>query len=258
MMSADMAAMSVDAIVLAGRRNEGTFAGVSAATNEALLEIGQRRMLDFVLDAVTGAQRVDRVLVVTTPEVEELLPAGVAYAKATDDVIDNVVLGVQALGGTNPVLVVTSDIPFITAAILDDFVSECLTTVADIYYPAIPRQAAEQRFPGVQRTYAKLRDGTFTGGNIFMVTPKMVRESAARVKAFVDARKSPAKLASLLGPGFVLGLLLGNLSTAQLEAKVSSMFGVKAKVVITKHPEIGVDVDKLSDLELARRVLADE
>jgi len=245
----------VDAIVLAGRRNEGTFSEVSSVSNEALLEIGQRSMLDYVLAALAGAERVGRVLVVTTPEVEELLPPGAGYAEATDDVIDNVVLGTNALGGTRPVLVVTSDIPLITPEIIDDFVAECLLSPADIHYPVIPKVAAESRFPGVERTYAKLRDGTFTGGNVFMVTPMMVNESAARVKAFVDARKSPAKMAGLLGPGFVLGLLLGSLSIAQLEAKVSAMFGVAGKVVITRHPEIGVDVDKLSDLELVRQVL---
>jgi GTP:adenosylcobinamide-phosphate guanylyltransferase len=248
-------AQRVDAVVLAGRLNEGTFREVSQATNEALLEMGGRRMLDFVLDALRGAGRVGRVLAVATPDVRPHLPVDVAYLEAGGEVIDNVVRGVTAFGGDRPVLIATSDIPFITPAIVDDFVGQCLATPADLYYPAIPRVDAEARFPGVERTYAKLRDGTFTGGNMFVVTPRLVRESAGRVRAFVDARKSPAKMASMIGPGFVIGLLMGTLSIAQLEAKVGAMFGARGKVIITRHAEIGVDVDKLSDLELARRVL---
>lgn len=254
-MSQGSRATQVDAVVLAGRLNQGVFREISRATNEALIEVGERRMLDFVLEALTGAARVGRVVVVTTPEVRPHLPAAVGYVEAGEDMIDNVVRGVEALAGEAPVLVATSDIPLITGPIVDSFVDQCLETPADLYYPAISKADAESRFPGVERTYAKLRDGTFTGGNMFLVAPRLARGSAAKVKALVEARKSPAKMAAALGPGFLIGLLSGSLSIAQLEAKVGAMFGIRGKVVITRDPEIGVDVDKLSDLVLVRRVL---
>jgi phosphoenolpyruvate carboxylase len=101
-----------------------------------------------------------------------------------------------------------------------------------------------------------LREGTFTGGNLFLVTPRVVRTKGDQVRAFVAARKSPAKMAGLIGPAFAVKLALGKLSAHELEVKISAMFGLRGAVIFTDDAEIGVDVDKLSDLELARRVLA--
>lgn len=248
--------LTVNAVVLAGRSNEGVFKEVSQASNEALIMIGDRTMLDYVLAALASASSVDRVAVVGTSEVKDRLPEGVDYVPAAGDVIDNVVRGAQHLGDDRPLLVVTSDIPFITGEIVDRFVAQCAAKPADLYYPAIPKQAAEEKYPGVHRTYAKLAEGTFTGGNIFLVAPDVVREHSGKVKAFVEARKSPAKMAAIIGPAFAIKLALGMLSARELEVKISKMFGMRGAVIVTNDAEIGVDVDKLSDLELAQRVLA--
>ena len=248
--------VSYAAVVLAGRRNDGVFAAVSQAANEALIEIGDRTMLEYVLAALTAAETVGRVVVVGTAEVAAVLPPGVEFVAERGDMIANVVAGVEYLATDEQVVIATSDIPFITPAIVDDFLRQCAARPADLYYPAIPRAAAEAAFPGVQRTYAKLREGTFTGGNMFVVNARLVPAMADRIREFVAARKSPAKMAGLIGPMFAVKLAMGTLSAAELERKVSAMFGVRGVVMITGHSEIGVDVDKLSDLELARRVLA--
>jgi len=251
----ELAEGKVNAIILAGRANDGVFAAVDRATNEALIEINGRTMLDFVVGAATSAASIARCVIVGTPEVATGLPPGVEFAPAGDDVIANVERGTAHLGGELPVLVITSDVPFITGPIIDRLVAQCLAKPADLYYPAIPREAAEAKFPGVERTYVKLREGTFTGGNLFLVSPRVVRTKGDQVRAFVAARKSPAKMAGLIGPTFVVKLALGRLSARELEVKISAMFGVRGAVVFTDDAEIGVDVDKLSDLELARRVL---
>jgi len=246
----------VNALVLAGRANEGVFREVSNASNEALIDIGGRPMVAYVLQAAQEATTVGRALVVGREDVRPYLPEGVDLIQGGPDVIDNAVLGVRALGSESPVLVLTSDIPLITGPVIDTFVRQCLAKPADLHYPAISREVNERRFPGVKRTYAKLSEGTYTGGNVFLLNPKLVPELAERAKAFVAARKSPAKLAGLLGPAFLVKLLLGSLSMAELESKVSRMFGIRGAVIVSQSPEIGVDVDKLSDLEIVRKVLA--
>lgn len=246
----------VNAVVLAGRRNEGVFREVSEVANEALLPIAGRPMLSYVLDAVCGAQQVGRVVVVGTPEIEPVLPEGVALVEAGDELIANVERGIAALEQSVPVAIVTSDIPLVTPAIIDGFVAECGRRPADLHYPAIAKELVEAAFPGVKRTYAKLREGTYTGGNIFLVHPRIVAATIGKLKSFVDARKSPAKMAGLLGPGFVVKMAMGALSAYEVEVKVGRMFGIRGVVVFTEYPEIGVDVDKLSDLELVGRVLA--
>ncbi|MDP2873589.1 MAG: NTP transferase domain-containing protein [Bacillota bacterium] len=247
---------AVSAVVLAGRANEGVFRELSDAPNEALIDIAGRPMLAYVLDALTGSKSVRKVVVVGTPDVDAHLPDGIDLLRAGDDVIANASLGLAAVDQHQPALIVTSDIPLITPEVIDGFVRQCLTRPAELYYPAIPRGDAEGRFPNVKRTYAKLREGTYTGGNVFMIDPRVASKLASRAREFVAARKSPAKMAGLLGPMFLAKLLLGALSVRELEVKVSRMFGVKGVVVITHSVEIGVDVDKVSDLELVRQALA--
>ena len=67
------------------------------------------------------------------------------------------------------------------------------------------------------------------------------------------ARKNPVKLAALLGIGFLFGLVTGRLRIAQLEARASQLVGGRVSAVISTYPELGFDVDKLEDLNLARR-----
>ena len=72
-------------------------------------------------------------------------------------------------------------------------------------------------------------------------------------------RKNPVKMLLTFGlPGivFVLRLALGLLSVQELEQRLSNILHIKGAAIYCTHPEIGTDVDKDSDLELARRVLA--
>jgi GTP:adenosylcobinamide-phosphate guanylyltransferase len=247
---------AVSAVVLAGRANHGVFRELSDAPNEALIDVAGRPMLAYVLDALTGARTVNTIVVVGTPEVAPHLPEGVKLVVAGDDVIENALSGLAAIDQRHLSLIVTSDIPLITAQVVDDFVEQCASKPAEMHYPAISQGDAERRFPGVRRTYAKLREGTFTGGNVFMIDPRVAPKVAARAREFVAARKSPAKMALMLGPLFLAKLLLRQLSVRELERKVSSLLGVQGAVVITGLVEIGVDVDKVSDLELVRQALA--
>ena len=68
-------------------------------------------------------------------------------------------------------------------------------------------------------------------------------------------RKKPWKLAQLLGFSFMLKFFMQRLSLAELEKRVSQLLGVKGVAIISPYPEIGTDVDKPSDFELAERVI---
>jgi len=71
----------------------------------------------------------------------------------------------------------------------------------------------------------------------------------------VTFRKKPWKLAKILGLSFVVKLFLKQLSLAELEKRASQLLGVRGVAIISPYPEIGTDVDKPSDLELAERIM---
>ena len=52
-------------------------------------------------------------------------------------------------------------------------------------------------------------------------------------------------------------ILLGQLTIAEAERRVSQLVGARGSAVITSYAEIGVDVDKPADLELAEELVCE-
>jgi len=120
----------------------------------------------------------------------------------------------------------------------------------------VARDVIEEKFPGVKRTYIKLADATVTGGNVFMVDAPVVRKNRGIIEKALDMRKNPLALGSLLGLPIILKYLFGRLSIADVEKRAWDKLALVGRGVIVPYAEIGVDVDKPSDLELALQMLA--
>ena len=124
-----------------------------------------------------------------------------------------------------------------------------------LYYPIIPKDACLSAYPDAQRTYGKLRDGVFTGGNMMLMAKEIIPGGQQKAREIFARRKSPLKLCNWLGWGFLLKLLCHRLTVADAETRTSALLEMRCKAIITRHACIGMDIDKPSDLELARRTL---
>ena len=239
--------MNVDAIVLAGGKNDAEMIAATGVENRALVELAAgRTMLDFVVAALSSAQTVGRIFIV-----------GDVPVRADTDRGADPLVGGRAL-------LVTSDIPFITADAVDDFVVRAARRPADLCYPIVPMADYDTQFAGMKRTTLKLAEGRFTGGNIMLCDPVRIlanRETMARSYA---ARKDVLALGRMLGWGFVARIILSQtiapafLDVAKVEIAVGRVLGPggTAAAIITRHPSLGTDVDKPEDVEFARRRLA--
>jgi hypothetical protein len=124
----------------------------------------------------------------------------------------------------------------------------------DLYYPIISKSEVEKKYSSTRRTYVGLKDGVFTGGNLFLLNPDVYKKCVENGQKIIQLRKSPLGLCRLLGIGFVVKFLLRSLTLAEAERKVSQLLGmIDGVVVVSKYPEVGVDVDKPGDLELAKK-----
>lgn len=248
----------IDCVLLAGSPNNGSLQDVSAAPYEATIPIGGKPMFKLVLDALLESAKLGQIVVVGPPELEQYLDdSRTRLVAMKHDLMDNVAEGFNALGMPDkPVLVATSDIPLLTSEALDDFLERCGKMDADIYYPVVSEQAVNRFFPGVKRTYVRLKDGRFTGGNVTLFRPSAFARCRAKGEEFSRFRKKPLKLAMLVGGGFLVRFLLGAVSLADAERKVTSLFGIRGRVVVSEHPEIAVDVDKPSDYQLVKKILS--
>ena len=248
------------AIVLAGGIDD-QFALRHGYKNKAFLPINDLPMISYVVDALSKCSHIQKIVVVGP--LEELTrlswDENVLLLPECGDAIDNVLTATAELPQDSKILVCTSDIPMITVEALNALFEAVEARDADIYYPIIERENCEDRFPGVKRTYAKLKDGSYTGGNVFIFKPATMLHLAPLFKKLVADRKNPVKMALAFGlPGvsFVARLALGKLTVAELEHGISKLLDIKGVAIFCSYPEVGTDVDKESDLELVRRVLA--
>ena len=122
-------------------------------------------------------------------------------------------------------------------------------------YPIIPQASILGTWPGVQRTYFRFAEGVFTGGNLFLVRPQVASVLRTRAERLLQHRKSPIRLAGDIGYGTLLKFLVGRLPIAQVEARAGELLGIRGRALVFSHPEVGVDVDKPSDLKLVQELM---
>jgi GTP:adenosylcobinamide-phosphate guanylyltransferase len=246
----------IDAVIMAGAP-AGELNPEDQAISRAMIELGGKTMIQWVIDALRGSESVGRVVAVgsvAADGLDEVIVPG-------DSLVGNLKLGLEAVGSAESVLVVSCDIPMLTTEALDDFISRAIPMNADMAYPIIPRTFCERRHAELKRTYLKTGDGTFTGGNLMLVKPAFFQRNWSAIEDAYAARKQIGKLARNIGLGVLLRVIVGQalpfvLRISALESAVSRMLGGKVAAVVSAYPEIGEDVDKPSDLAAVRRILA--
>ncbi len=248
--------MQVDAIVLAGAKNDGKLLEISACEFEALIPINEQPMINYVVTALQETTAVRRIVVVGHAEIRDYIPKDVIWLECGRSLSENIKIGIDYLQAVHPVLIITSDIPMINKTAIEDFINRCSGQPGDLYYPIIAKEINDQVYPGVKRTYVRLRDGIYTGGNMVLMAPNLITDCYAMIQRVIQLRKQPVKITRLLGFIFLVKLALRRLTVAEIEERIIHLFGIQALAVISPYPEIGTDVDKPSDWELASRILS--
>lgn len=252
----------MDAIVTAGgtpRIKEPLYPQTQGGY-KAMLNILDRPMIQWVLDALDGASGVERVVVVGLPPAADLKSHKLAAViEDHGDMLANNRAGAEYLAaGSGPdarVLTVASDIPTITAQMVDWMVEQVQASDHDFYYQVVERKVMETRFSGSRRTYTSFKDVEVCGGDLNAYRLGLVTEPNALWNKLIDARKSPLRQASLLGYDTLLMVALRQLTLQEAERVVSSRLGIRGRVILSPYAEMGMDVDKPFQLDLVRAEL---
>lgn len=235
----------MQAILLAGGKQNGEY--------KALQQLGEKTMLDYVLAALQKTKQIDRIILVgDRPRMARWQSGSVVVADGAENLIDSFLTGVQLLTQWDTFLVVTADIPLLTEAALQDFLQACSHDY-EVHYPIVSQQSIEAKFGKVERTYVRLKDGFFTGGNVLAIHPAALEKCLPLAAAMTKVRKSPFKLAKLLGWRILWQLLIGRLSPQTVCSRLHELTGVRAHCVRSAYAEIGMDVDKPADEAAMRK-----
>ncbi|MFN2321775.1 MAG: NTP transferase domain-containing protein [Trueperaceae bacterium] len=231
------------AVVLAGGDRDDRLARTVGAASKALVPLRDVPMGAYVATALRASGIVDDVVWVGPTDarvrrlVDVALPAG-------NRLVDSLTLGLGAAMGRDPsarYLIVTADVPWWDAAGVRAFVRGA--PEADLVYPAVAEATARARFPDQKRTFARLADGRFTGGNAVLLTPRAVPALLPFVELAYEARKRPFALARHVGWGMLFSVATGRARLSAIEARVGALLGLDARVFVSDDAAIAADVD---------------
>lgn len=120
--------MIMHAVVMAGGIGSRFFTGRWGG-EKPMIELCERPLIAYVIDALKQSRSIDRIFVVTSPSVPqtreylekrgdvEVIPApGIGY-------VGDMVYGIKAADIREPVLVIMSDLPLVTSEMIDKIIS---------------------------------------------------------------------------------------------------------------------------------------
>lgn len=227
--------------------------GVTDATERALIEIEGQTMLDRVLDSLRAVPPITRIICVATPDALASLGSDITGIPAGDKMTLNLMAGARE-AKSDRILIVTGDVPLVTGRTWMQFLDGAAVNLLDAAYPIVRKEDVEAQFPGGTRTYGQLKDGTFTGGNAFLLPRDRLEALEDLIDKAFSARKNPFALARMLGGRFIFRALTKKLTIGEVEEKISRLLGCHGGAVIVPDASIAFDVDKPTDLEKAREI----
>lgn len=226
----------------------------SGVLPKALLTVGERTLLETVLDAIRATGRVERVVVVGAAELQRWLSSpSETLLPEQGEAHENLLAGLQALAGYPRVLYLTSDLPFVTAESIRRFLDDC-PTEAQLCYAVARREPFEARFPRSPSTYARLKDGEWVAGCALLIAPPALLERAEWVRRVAQRRKSLWQLAMLAGGRILWKFVTRQLTVADVEHRAEQLLGVRCRAVECA-PELAYDIDTPEEYAYARRLV---
>ncbi|HJR80123.1 MAG TPA: nucleotidyltransferase family protein [Anaerolineales bacterium] len=249
----------MDAIVTAGGipQPEDPLYMYSNGNAKALIDVAGKPMVQWVLDALGSAKKVNNVIVIgLSPKSGVTCKKPLHFVSNQGRMLANIVTGINKALELNKrnkyVLVVSSDIPTIKPEMVDWLIETCMQTKDDLYYGVCPKDVMESRFPGSKRTYTHLKDMDVCGADMNITHVRMATEHLDMWEQLIGSRKSPLKSASIIGFGTLFALFTRRLTLEDAVTRVCNRIGIKGRAIIWPHAEPCMDVDKPHQLELLR------
>lgn len=252
----------MNAIVMAGgmtQKDEPLYE-ISRGGYKSMLPVGEKPMVQWVVDALNASSSVENIFVIGLPPANPLESSKPLHMLADQgDMVANIQEGARQIHALYPeetyALAVSSDIPLIIPEMVDWVANQVIDNPADLYYNVIERKVMEERFPTSRRTYVKLKGVELCGGDLNAIRIGLALEDNPFWQRLVEARKSPLRQAALVGYDTLFMLLLNRLSLKEAETTFGRKLGITVRALMCPYAEIGMDVDKPFQLEIAEEAL---
>jgi GTP:adenosylcobinamide-phosphate guanylyltransferase len=240
----------MNAVVLAGGPSDAVSATAAAVPNKAFVEIGGVALVRRVIDVLRGTREITRIIVVAPPSTHASPVLAGADERRPDGarMVDSLTAGLAGLPPDALVLIAASDLPVLSVS---EFLAAAQTRNLDLAYSIVSQRDHLDTYPGVPHTWAKMAEGRFCGGGLVALKPRVLPALRGILDDLGAARKSPLRLASLLGWDIMPRFALGSLTIAAAERRATAILNAPAGAIASSYPELAVNVDRASDVALA-------
>lgn len=229
--------MTFDSVILAGGRPDPILRKEHGIDFVWQAEHKGKSMLDIVRTALSG---VHEALVVGGPAgLSRRIEGGETFLQSFEK-------GLRA-AEEEWVMMASADLPFLTKAGVDQFLSLCDKSAA-VNYSICRVQLATEKYPGLKRTSLRLREGEFTGGNVFLLHRQTVLQALPKIQSLYDSRKNVLKLAGAIGPGVLLTMIGTKIAPTMVRLKhfetaIAKVLGASVRAVECLDPSLVTDID---------------
>jgi len=252
--------MKIDFLILAGGDTPEWIINNEGVKHKCLININNKPALVHIIDAIKNTNKEHNIVLVGSPALKE---AGIDKLVNTfievdqeNTLADNVRCGFKETSGDYVVLL-SGDIPGVTSytfKIIDEMINGA--SDYELIVPIITKSEIESKFPGSKRTYAKIKEGKVKIGNFLSIRKSSFIKLDPLINKYTEGRKSLLKLILSFGVWNLIKLLImGSLSIPELEKILLKTTGINAKGIIVPLGEVGVDLDKESDLQDLRNYI---
>jgi len=253
----------MDAVVMAGGipQPDEPLYPYTRGKPKAMLDILGKPMVQWVLDALSGAQRVENIVLIGLTEESGLTcTKPLTFLPNKISMIENILGGIKKIMEINPyatrLLLVSSDIPGITSVMVDWEVETASESDVDLCYNVVKREVMEVRYPGSRRTFTKLKGMEVCGGDLNVLRTSVASMNTDIWEKLIASRKNPVKQAAIMGFDTLLIILLRMITLDEAVKKLTTRLHMTGTAIVCPYAEIGMDVDKPNQLELMRADLA--
>lgn len=256
----DTSSLTVRAAVLAGARAGGDpLCAAEGVRTKAIIDIAGRPMLAHVLAALTGAGIGTPVWLIGQDMPELRRAAGGTAVSLTEPrgkgPASSLLAALQRPLDL-PLLVTTCDHALLTPAMVRHFVTRSQASGADLTVGLATRAAIEAEHPDTTRTYLRLGGQEISGCNLFYIASPAALDVLRFWETAEHKRKKPLSIAWDFGLWTALRLLMTRHRPGAAWALLSKRLGARIEPVLMPFGEAAIDVDKPSDLEMVRGIIA--
>jgi len=251
-------------LILAGARRDGDpLVAACNVAHKAVIDINGRAMISRVVEALSGAGLGDRIVIAASGATQKLIKQALGPAVSVDFIEPaqspsaTLLAATHAYANEAGILATTCDHALLTPAMINDFL-DGIEDGADIAAAIVEEAVFRAEFPQARRTFIKLQDGAFSGANLFWINPQKAAPLFEFWRSLEENRKHPLKMARAIGVTTAVAYFTRRLDRAGLVRTIARKTGVKGQLAPLNHARAAIDVDKIVDVELVRKLMMDD